>query len=162
MVDIESNNGDAISCVVLLLDNIAHENNAMVMVTTHHEDDCALHRHMDDSALTNDVLEEMEPTSKEAMQHLYSCNCDPNIEAVFSTQTGEALLVPISLSNVRKTFPWMKDKKATKKMLETAMELGPESPLIKEAQPFFNKQHGHPIQISVGSMFGKPGIKSVH
>ncbi len=163
MVDlIEGNNGDAISCIILLLDSIAHENEAMVVVETHHHDDCTLHQYMKDKGITNEVLEQMEPTSKEALRHLYSCTCDPDIEAVFSTETGESLLVPISLSNVRKSLPWLRDKKATKEMLDTAIELGPESPLIKEAQLFFNKQHGHPIHISPEFIFGKPGIKSVH
>jgi len=37
---VELNNGDALSCIVLMLDSLAHSNNSVVEIETLHDSDC--------------------------------------------------------------------------------------------------------------------------
>ena len=152
MVGLENNNGDAISCIILLLDNLAVSNDAEVVVVTMHQDECALHKHMEDKDLSNDVLSKLDPISPEALQHLYHCNCDTGIEATFSSENGNSLLVPIVLSDVKKKHSWLRDEEATKEMLDGAIELGSDSPLIKDMLPEFNKRMGYRVVAPPGDM----------
>lgn len=152
MVALENNNGDAISCIILLLDTLAIDNDARVVVVTIHQSECAFHEYMEDSGLSNDVLVKMDPKSSAIREHLYHCNCDTSIEATFSNENGDSLLVPIVLSDVKKKHAWLRNEEETKEMLDGAMELGSESPLIKDMLPEFNKRMGYRIVTPPGEV----------
>ena len=142
MVALEDNNGDAISCIVLMVDSLAKENESMVVIETLHEDDCHIFEYMGKVRESNDTIGEHEPTSDEALAHLYACNCDANIETVFTNGDGESLLVSFLLSDVKEHHPWLYDEEATKEMLDTAKEIGDESPLMQTLKPVFKKRVG--------------------
>ena len=146
MVALDNNNGDAISCIVLMLDNLAYENNSLVSIETLHEDSCSIFNYMEDESLTNDILAEREPTSVEALEHLYACDCDTTIEAVFTRGEGETLFVPFTLSDVRLKHPWLNDEEDTKEMLDSAREIGrdsySQSPLMQKIKSTFKKRVG--------------------
>jgi len=142
MVDVINNNGDALVCVIILIDSIALENNSAVIVETYHEGNCALMDYMKEQELSNESLGELDPRSREATAHLYSCDCDADIEAVFRKPDGEMLFVPLLLSEIKKEHPWLDDNEVTKEMLTTARELGPRSPLVKKMKPLFQKHVG--------------------
>ena len=127
---VELNNGDALSCIVLMLDSLAHSNNSIVEIETLHDGDCYIFDHLKQEELTNKELGALQPTSDEAMGHLYSCNCNAGIEAVFSSSRGETLLVPFRLSDVKRRHPWLNDGKRTQEMIDTAREHGTVSPLM--------------------------------
>jgi hypothetical protein len=129
---VELNNGNALSCIVLMLDSLAHSNNSVVEIETLHNSDCMIFDHLEQEKLTNKSLGEMKPTSGAAMEHLYSCNCNAGIEAVFSSQKGETLLVPFQLSDVKRKHPWLDDGDRTQEMIHTAREHGSDSPLMGE------------------------------
>ena len=42
MVALENNNGDAISCIVIMVDSLARENDSAVEVETFHKEDCEI------------------------------------------------------------------------------------------------------------------------
>lgn len=131
MVELK-NNGDALSCIVLMLDSLAYSNGSTVEIETLHDQGCKIFAHMEDSQLSNEELGRLKPTSNEALNHLYSCNCNTGIEAVFAAHNGETLLVPFKLSQVVERHPWLEDGERTKELLSTATEHGASSPLMGE------------------------------
>ena len=142
MVALEDNNGDAISCIVLMVDSLAKENDSIVTIETLHEEDCHIFKYMGQEKESNETIGKYEPTSDEALAHLYACNCDANIETIFTKGDGESLLVSFLLSDVKSNHPWLNDEGATKEMLDTAKELGDESPLMQSLKPVFKKRVG--------------------
>ena len=143
MVDVDNNNGDVLSCIIILIDSIALENNAAVVVETHHNKDCTLVGRMEEEGWSKEVINGLDPTSGDALAHLYACNCDAGIEAVFSRSDGETLLVPIALSQMVNDYPWLKDDKITRKMLNIAKKLEPRSPMVEQMKPSFQKHIGY-------------------
>ena len=142
MVGLEDNNGDAMSCVVLIVDSLARENESMVAIETLHRDGCYIFQHVEKEGQSKDMIGEHEPTSDEALAHLYACNCDVSIEAVFTKGDGESLLVSFLLSDMKDLHPWLNDEKITKEMLDNAKETGDESPLMQTLKPVFRKRVG--------------------
>jgi len=149
MVVVDNNNGDALVCVIIFLDSIALENNSAVVVETYHQEGCTLVDHMEsdghdfkERGWSNESLSKLDPTSREAMAHLYACDCDTDIEAIFRKPDGETLFVPFLLSEIKREHPWLNDDKVTKEMLTTARKLGPRSPLVKKMKPLFQKHLG--------------------
>ena len=131
MVELK-NNGAALSCIVLMLDSLASSNNSTVEIETLHDNECLIFSHIKEAHLSNEDLGRLRPTSNEALNHLYSCNCNTGIEAVFAAQNGETLLVPFKLSEVVECHPWLKDGERTKGLLAAAHEHGSDSPLMGE------------------------------
>lgn len=129
MVELK-NNGDALSCIVLMLDSLAYSNGSTVEIETLHDQGCPIFAHMEEAQLSNEKLGKFKPTSDEALNHLYSCNCNTGIEAVFAAHNGETLLVPFKLSEVVECHPWLEDGDHMKKMIATAGEHGSDSPLM--------------------------------
>ena len=148
MVELEGNNGDAISCIVLMVDSLAKDNESMVVIETLHEEDCHIFEYMGKEKQSNDSIGKYEPTSDEALAHLYACNCDANIETIFTKGDGESLLVSFLLSDVKEHHPWLNDEEATKEMLDTAKEIGDESPLMQALKPVFKKRVGTNMGVS--------------
>ena len=142
MVGLEDNNGDAISCVVLIVDSLARENESMVAIETLHKEGCHIFQYMGEEEQSKNMIGEYKPTSDEALAHLYACNCDVSIEAVFTKGDGESLLVSFLLSDMKDLHPWLGDKKITKEMLDNAKETGDESPLMQTLKPVFRKRVG--------------------
>ena len=142
MVALEGNNGDTISCIVLIIDSLARENESMVVIETLHQDNCHIFQRMEGEERRKDMTGGHEPTSDEALAHLYSCNCDANIETVFTKGDGESLLVSFMLSDMKDVHPWLNDEKVTKEMLDKAKEIGDESPLMQTLKPIFKKRVG--------------------
>lgn len=132
MVELKENNGDALSCIVMMLDSLAKSNNTAVTIETLHDSDCEIFAHLKEGGLTNEDLSKVDPLSEDALGHLYSCNCDASIEAVFISRDGETLLVPFTLADVKKKHAWLDDGEHTQRVLITAKEHGPGSPLIEE------------------------------
>ena len=149
MVELEDNNGDAISCIVLIVDSLARDNESMVTIETLHKDGCHIFRYMGKEKHSKDMIGEHGATSDEALAHLYSCNCDANIEAVFTKGDGESLLVAFLLSDMRDLHPWLSDEKITKDMLAKAKEVGDDSPLVKTLKPVFMKKVGTNLGITI-------------
>lgn len=149
MVELEDNNGNAISCIVLIVDSLARENESMVTIETLHEDGCHIFQDMGEEKHSKDMIGEHGPTSNEALAHLYSCNCDANIEAVFTKGDGESLLVAFQLSDMRDLHPWLSDEKITKDMLDKARETGDDSPLVKALKPVFMKRVGTNLGVTL-------------
>ena len=153
MVALEGNNGDTISCIVLIIDSLARENESMVTIETLHEEGCHIFETIKDS---NRVVykrdEELKRIDRsvadEALAHLYFCNCDANIEAVFTKGDGASLLVSVTLSDMKDVHPWLNDEKITKDMLEQAKEAGDDSPLIRTLKPVFKKRVGTNLGIT--------------
>ena len=142
MVGLEDNNGDAISCVVLIVDSLARENESMVAIETLHKEGCHIFQHVGEEEQSKNMIGEYKPTSDESLAHLYACNCDVSIEAVFTKGDGESLLVSFLLSDMKDLHPWLGDKKITKEMLDNAKETGDESPLMQTLKPVFRKRVG--------------------
>jgi len=132
MVELKNNNGDALSCIVMMLDSLAKSNNSAVTIETLHDSGCGIFGHLKEDGITNEQLSNIDPLSDEALGHLYSCNCNANIEAVFASREGETLLVPFTLADVRKKHSWLNDVEFTHKVLNRVKEHGPTSPLIGE------------------------------
>lgn len=159
---LEGNNGDTISCIVLIIDSLARENESMVVIETLHEKGCHIFETIKDS---NRIVYERDkerkrgeqPVSDEALAHLYSCNCDTNIEAVFTRGDGASLLVSVMLSEMKDVHAWLNDEKVTKDMLKRAREVGDDSPLIRTLKPVFKKRVG----TSLGITFDTSGM-TVH
>ena len=106
---LEDNNGDAISCIVLMVDSLARENQSQVTIETVHFEDCHIHDAMKEKEMSNESINEHEAISEEARQHLYSCNCNPSIETTFERGNGETLLVTFPLSDAKENHPWLDD-----------------------------------------------------
>lgn len=157
MVDEVKNNGNALACVVLFIDSFAFDNDALASIETRHTKECGIHNYMsdeDNSAEYDEDLGGENHASYEALKHLYSCTCDPSIEAVFERSDGEKLFVPLQLSDVKEAHPWLEDDEKTVPRLAVARELGPESPLVKKMMPFFMKLMGHNLyQLDFQSKF---------
>lgn len=147
MVVVEDNNGNAISCIVLMLDSLASTHNASVVVETLHEESCSIFGHLKERAVSNKELSKLDPVSKEALEHLYSCTCQAEIEAVFSSRSGDTLLIPMNLSEIRSQHPWLKNDESMQETLDTAMEHGTNSPLLnkefKSTTLRFKEKIGH-------------------
>jgi len=148
-VGIEDNNGDAISCIVLMIDSLASENRADVTVQTYHNDDCEIFRMMQDESVSNESINQHEPTSSEARNHLYSCNCDATIETTFERDDGETLMVQFVLSDVKEKHPWLDDPEQTRDMIELASD-DKLAPLIEEMKPLFKKRMGRRVPMGIG------------
>ena len=146
---IEDNNGDAISCIVLMMDSLASENRADVTVQTYHNDDCEIFRMMQDESVSNESINEHEPTSSEARNHLYSCNCDATIETTFERDDGETLMVQFVLSDVKEKHPWLDDPEQTRDMIELASD-DTLAPLIEAMKPLFKKRMGRRVPMGSG------------
>ena len=138
---IEQNNGGAISCIVLMLDSLASENNSAVVVETFHDDGCDIFDVLKDEGISNSSINEHHPTSQEARHHLYSCTCDATIESTFERGDGETLLVQFVLSDVMEKHPWLEDPEQTEKMIRSASQEGL-APLIEDMKPSFKKRMG--------------------
>jgi hypothetical protein len=132
MVELKDNNGGALSCIVMMLDSLAKSNNTAVTIETLHDSDCDIFGHLKESQLSNKDLSKIDPLSEQALGHLYSCNCNASIEAVFASKDGETLLVPFTLADVKKKHAWLNDNEHTRRVLNTAKEHGPGSPLIEK------------------------------
>ncbi len=137
---IGKNNGDALSCIVLMLDSLASENESAVSVETFHDKGCEIFEKVDVESV-NDPDNQDRPTSEEARQHLYSCTCDATIEGTFERGDGETLLVEFSLSNVMDIHPWLRDPEQTGEMIKAASQQK-FAPLIEEMKPLFKKRAG--------------------
>jgi hypothetical protein len=151
VVALEDNNGDAISCIVLMVDSVARDHESMVVIETLHEEGCHIFEYMGKERQGNDSIGEHEPTSDEALAHLYACNCDANIETVFTKGDGESLLVSFLLSDVKENHPWLNDGEATKEMLDTAKEIGDESLLMQTLKPVFIQRVGTNLGVTLGT-----------
>ena len=138
---IEDNNGDAISCIVLMLDSLAKENNSLVEIETFHDDNCKIFEVIKDREVSNKEINAHEPTSEEAREHLYWCNCNANIETTFKRGDGETLFVQFVLSDVKEKHPWLDDPEQTKDMVELASD-DKENPLLDAMKPTFKKRIG--------------------
>ncbi len=138
---IEDNNGDAISCIVLMLDSLAKENDSLVEIETFHDDNCKIFEIIKDREVSNEEINQHEPTSEEAREHLYSCNCNANIETTFKRGDGETLFVQFVLSDVKEKHPWLNDSEETKVMLDLATD-DKDSPLLEAMKPTFKKRIG--------------------
>jgi|TARA_R110000744_G_scaffold198235_6_gene317474 hypothetical protein len=157
MVDGIKNNGNALSCVVLFIDSLAYENGSQAFIETRHTKDCGIHEYIadeDNPASYDEDLGADNHASCESLKHLYSCTCNPSIDAVFEKNDGEKLFVPFRLSTIKEAHPWLEDDEQTVPSLAVARELGPESPLVKKMRPFFMKQMGHNLnQLEIQSKF---------
>ena len=149
MVELEGNNGDTISCIVLIIDSLARENESMVVIETLHEDSCYIFRYMGGEKQSKDRTGRHKPTSDEALAHLYACNCDANIETVFTKGDGESLLVSFLLSDMKDLHPWLNEEKTTKEMLDKAKEVGDDSPLMQALKPVFRKRVGANLGVTL-------------
>ena len=138
---IEQNNGDAISCIVLMLDSLASENNSVVTLETFHSDSCGIFNAMKEEDITNESINKHHATSQEARHHLYSCTCDATIESTFERGDGETLLVQFVLSDVIEKHPWLEDPEQTEEMIRSASQEGL-APLIEDMKPSFKKRMG--------------------
>lgn len=156
---IEDNNGDAISCIVLMLDSLASENMSEVTVQTYHNDECKIFHVMEEESISNESINEHHPTSSEARNHLYSCNCNATIESTFERGDGETLMVQFVLSDVKEKHPWLHDPEQTKGMVELASE-DKLAPLIEDMKPLFKKRMGRNLSIGMANL--KPTSKTVH
>tara|TARA_R100000781_G_scaffold106120_1_gene70084 strand:- start:687 stop:1166 length:480 start_codon:yes stop_codon:yes gene_type:complete len=148
MVGIEDNNGDAISCIVLMIDSLANDSNVMVTLKTVHADECDIFSHMKEQGVDNESINEHEATSTEARHHLYSCTCDAIIESTFARGDGETLLVEFRLSDAKKNHPWLDDPRQTKEMVELASD-DQLAPLLEDMKPVFRKNYGHRLNKNV-------------
>jgi len=54
MVALESDNGDAIACLVLMIDDLASQNNSLVIIETFHDDGCGLFSYMEENNISNE------------------------------------------------------------------------------------------------------------
>jgi len=140
-VALEDNNGDAISCIVLMVDSLARDNHSQVTIETIHAEDCHIHDAMEERSITNDTINEHGAISEEARQHLYSCNCDTSIETTFEKGDGETLLVTFPLSDAKRKHPWLDDQDQTKEFLELTVDTG-SHPLLDAMKPIFSKRVG--------------------
>lgn len=149
MVALEGNNGDTISCIVLIIDSLARENESMVVIETLHQDSCHIFQRMGGEEQGKDMTGGHEPTSDEGLAHLYSCNCDANIETVFTKGDGDSLFISFMLSDMKNLHPWLNDEKTTKEMLDKAKEVGDDSPLIQTLKPVFRKRVGTNLGVTL-------------
>ncbi len=97
MVELEGNNGDAISCIVLMVDSLAKDNESMVLSKLCMKEDCHIFEYMGKEKESNETIGKYEPTSEEALAHLYACNCDANIETIFTKDDGESTACFVSI-----------------------------------------------------------------
>jgi len=144
-VALEDNNGDAISCIVLMIDSLAHENDSAVEIETFHEKDCEISNLIKDSDASNKEINEHSPVSEEAREHLYSCTCNVTIETTFKRGDGETLLVTFPLSDAKEKHPWLDDQEQTKEFLESAKK-EESNRLLDEMKPAFKQRMGQPSQ----------------
>ena len=142
---LEDNNGDAISCIVLMIDSLAKENEAVVQLETLHQDDCNIFKMMKDEAVDNENINEHSPVSEEAREHLYSCTCNVTIETTFKRGDGETLLVTFPLSDAKEKHPWLDDQEQTKEFLESAKK-EESNRLLDEMKPAFKQRMGQPSE----------------
>jgi len=148
MVGLEDNNGDAISCIVFIVDSLARDNESMVVIETLHEEGCHIFQYVEKEGLSKDMIGKHRPTSDKALAHLYACNCDVNIEAIFTKGDGESLLVRCLLSEMKDLHPWLNDEKITKEMLDSAKETGDDSSLVQTLKPVFMERVGTNLGIT--------------
>ena len=145
MVALENNNGDAISCIVIMVDSLARENDSAVEVETFHKEDCEIFNLITDREASNKEIDAHSPVSQKAREHLYSCNCNATIETTFKRSDGETLLVTFPLSDAKEKHPWLNDEEQTKDFLRCALEEEGHQ-LLDEMKPVFQKRMGRPMQ----------------
>lgn len=137
MVDeLAKNNGDILSCLILIMHYIAEENNSAVAFETHHQNTCTLAKGQWPQNSDN-----LDPITEKAMAHLYTCNCDTNINVTFMKPNGETFCMPLLLSQIKEKYPWLNND--AKEMLTTVKKLGRASPLVKKMKPLFQKHLGY-------------------
>jgi|TARA_R110000744_G_scaffold27830_1_gene67604 hypothetical protein len=151
---LEVNNGDALSCIVLIVDSLARENDSKVVIETIHKEDCQIFESAGishGSEVTDLYPYKLGDDWHERLAHLYSCNCDVGMEAVFTKEDGESLLVSFPLSEMKHLHPWLNDDKLTKEMLDGAKEMGDESDLVRGLKPIFKQRVGTNLGTSFGA-----------
>lgn len=126
------NNGDVISCIIMVLDSLARSNGTIVEIETLHAGSCPLLTSAEGEAGVGMILDNSMPDmiSVKAMEHLSLCQCDPEIEAVFFADNGRTLLFPLKLSTVKADHPWLNDKDQVHKVVEIGIKHGSNSPLM--------------------------------
>jgi hypothetical protein len=130
----EGNNGDAIACIVVLLNSLAREYDASLVVKTLHNDGCAIFTLIGDPGVINKNISEHLPQMDRAMEHLYMCDCDPIIETVFTRSEMNTFLVSVSLKEVTDHCTWLNDHDITKGILGSLEDPG-SSPLFDAIKP---------------------------
>tara|TARA_R110000765_G_scaffold282918_1_gene379931 strand:- start:197 stop:676 length:480 start_codon:yes stop_codon:yes gene_type:complete len=126
------NNGDVISCIIMALDSLARANNSIVEIETLHTGLCPLLSSAQGEEgvgiIRGDSMPDM--ISAKAMEHLFLCQCDPEIEAVFFADNGKTLLFPLKLSNVKTDHPWLNDTDRVHQIVEIGIKHGSSSSLL--------------------------------
>jgi hypothetical protein len=142
------NNGDVISCIIMVLDSLARSNNSVVEIETLHTELCPLLASAQGEAGVSMIQDDSMPDtiSAKAMEHLSLCQCDAGIEAVFFAHNGRTLLFPLKLSNVKADHPWLNDMDRVHRIVEIGIKHGSNSPLMgldfESLQSAFRKGHG--------------------
>tara|TARA_R100001132_G_C3247846_1_gene76115 strand:- start:163 stop:666 length:504 start_codon:yes stop_codon:yes gene_type:complete len=142
------NNGDAIFCIIMVLDSLARSNNSIVEIETLHTESCPVLTNTEGGAGVEMIQDDSMPDiiSAKAIEHLSSCQCDPEIEAVFFAHNGRTLLFPLKLSNVKMDHPWLNDTGRVHKVVEIGIKHGSSSPLMgsdfESMQLAFRSGHG--------------------
>ena len=142
------NNGDVISCIIMVLDSLARSNDSVVEIETLHKESCPLLTSTQGEGGVEMIQNDSMPDtiSAKAIEHLSLCQCDPDIEAVFFAHNGRTLLFPLKLSNVKADHPWLNDTDRVHKVVEIGIKHGSNSPLMgldfESMQLAFRNGHG--------------------
>ena len=142
------NNGDVISCIIMVLDSLARSNDSIVEIETLHTKLCPLLTSVQGETGVGMIQDDSMPDmiSVKAMEHLSLCQCDTEIEAVFFADNGRTLLFPLKLSNVKTDHPWLNDTDRVHKIVEIGIKHGSNSPLMgldfESLQLAFRNGHG--------------------
>ena len=140
---VPGNKGDALSCIVFMVDGVARDNNASVHLETIHEEGCHLISLVDHKSVNNETINEHEATSEPARQHLYLCDCDATVEVAFTKKNGDSLLVCFRVNEIKITHPWLDDEKETRKVLES--DVNSPHPLLEAMKLIFKERMGSKI-----------------
>ena len=149
------NNGDVISCIIMVLDSLARSNDSVVEIETLHTELCPLLASTQGEGGVEMIQNESMPDtiSAKVIEHLSLCQCDPDIEAVFFAHNGRTLLFPLKLSNVKADHPWLNDTDRVHKVVEIGIKHGSNSPLMgldfESMQLAFRSGHGIAGQVNV-------------
>jgi len=142
------NNGDAISCIIMVLDSLARSNDSVVEIETLHKESCPLLTSAQGEGGVEMIQNDSMPytISAKAMEHLSLCECDADIEAVFFADNGRTLLFPLKLSSVKADHPWLNDMDRVHRIVEIGIKHGSNSPLMgldfESLQLAFRRGHG--------------------
>ena len=149
------NNGDAISCIIMVLDSLARSNDSVVEIETLHTESCPLLASAQSEGVAEVIQVDSMPhtISAKAIEHLSLCECDANIEAVFFAHNGRTLLFPLKLSHVKTDHPWLNDTDRVHKIVKIGIKHGSNSPLMgldfESMQLAFRSGHGIAGQVNV-------------